>query len=105
MLLAAGGGGVRGCPWGRVGAGFCGRGNCRPRSGAGDRRGRGGCRGGDGCTLGLGGRGLGCCGRFVRGGGGRRDRGRRGGRRGRREGVVGVGGGDRGSSEEGGIGS
>ena len=105
MLLDGGGGGGLGFRAVRAEAGFCGRGRCRPRSGGGDRRVRGGCPAGDVCTLGLGGRGLGCCGRFVRGGEGRRDRGRRGGRRGRREGVVDVGGGDRGSSEEDGIGS
>lgn len=105
MLLGGVGGGGLGFRAVRAGAGSCGRGSCRPRSEGGDRRGRGGCRGGGACTLGLGGRGLGCCDRFVRGGGGRRDRGRRGGRRGRREGAVGVGGGDRGSSGEGGIGS
>ena len=58
----------------RVGACFCGRGSCRPSLGGGGGRGRGGSLGGGACTLGLGGRGLGCCGRFVRGGLGRRDR-------------------------------
>ena len=90
MLLGGGGAGGRGFLGGRARVGFCGRGSCRPRSGGGDRRGRGGCPGGDVCTLGLGDRGLGCCGRFVRDGGGRRDRGRRGGRRGR-DGMCGAG--------------